>query len=92
MVKVGILANNAITPWVPQATLYWPFKDTSPNIMVRLSSVWVNIRGHKKSFQIQVNCRVPRTARAGRLMGKKVKSSSYTGNLYNPDIPDAMLF
>ena len=47
-----------------------------PIMMVRLSSDWVKISGQRKSFQIQVNCSVARTASAGRLSGSATRVST----------------
>ena len=71
--SVGRLASRERAPCTPQATVYWPRRETMPSMMVRLSSLWVKISGHRKSFQIQVNCSVPR---AGRLMGRATPVST----------------
>ena len=61
---------------MPHATLYWPRSETIPSMIVRLSSLFTKISGHRKSFQIHVNCSVPSTARAGRLIGSATLSST----------------
>ena len=69
---VGKLATKERAPWTPQATVYCPRKLTIPIIIVLFSSDWVKMRGQRKSFQIQVNCSVAKTANADKLNGTAI--------------------
>ena len=66
MTIVGMLAITAIAACVAQATLYWPLKSIDAGHDGLGFRRRVNTSGQKKSFQIQVNCSVASTAKAGR--------------------------